>query len=785
MGRLIRLQENSENTCYKYDVLDNLTEVRQNATVSGGVCTGGQTRTFAYDALSRLTSAANPESGTTSYTYDGNGNVLTETDGRGGTVTHTYDALNRITRTVYSGGGTGFDATPDVTYGYDAAGAMEDCKNKGRLTSVTSSVSTTSYGCYDALGRVKESAQTTSGDAARAFSYEYNAGGTVQTQTYPSGLKVAYQYDAAGRPKTVGKTTVGAEDYASGIGYAAHGGVKALKLGNGLYESRGYNARLQPTAIRLGTTAGGAQKLSLAFAYGTTANNGNVLSQTIGREGLSGTLTQYYRYDGANRLGLASEGGTAPTGDTCPTSAVWCRDYTYDAYGNRAVTGVRGHTLPTGTPTATSAFSTTTNRIAAGTYDGAGNLLSLAGVGALSYDGENRLTSYDNNVASLQEQGAYAYDGLGQRVKRTTTIGGTSETTVYVYDAFGRLAAEYSSVAPVVGAGGTFYRTEDHLGSTRLVTKQDKSVVECRDFFPFGERIASGLNGRSLTCYGGTGDAVKQQFTGKERDVESSLDYFGARYYSARLGRFTGVDPANAGAVPSVPQSWNGYAYAINNPLAFIDPTGLFWIRSGDGSVTWTDECANDPNCFDTLAVANEEGITVYGSESEWDVMQYGVNEAGLIDARKLGSHSDSSFTVKEDNLGEDFLSPTAAAALFNATAETNLEFPGSPRVVMTAGSTATGGSAIKRRTHGDGVNIDIRYMDSRGYSLQGDSASENADIGRMKFLFDVFSRQNAGLGSALTGTPTRFGFEPYNPAGQRRHRDHVHFQRTYPSLRR
>ncbi len=333
LGRLIRLRENSVDTCYEYDVVDNLTKVLQKATVSGGVCTGGQTRTFAYDALSRLTSAANPESGTTSYTYDGNGNVLTERDGRGGTATHSYDGLNRIKTTVYSGGGTGFDATSDVTYAYDA-GATESCKNKGRLTSVNTSVSTTSYGCYDALGRVKESAQTTSGDAARAFSYEYNADGTLKTQTYPSGLKVAYGYDAAGRLKTVGKNTVGATDYASGIveaeidkgiGYAPHGGMKALKLGNGLYESRGYNARLQPTAIRLGTTAGSTEKLSLGLSYGTTSNNGNLLSQTITRPGF--TVTQNYRYDGANRLGLVAEGGTAPTGDACPTSAVWRRGY--------------------------------------------------------------------------------------------------------------------------------------------------------------------------------------------------------------------------------------------------------------------------------------------------------------------------------------------------------------------------------------------------------------------------------------------------------------------------
>ncbi len=595
LGRLARVEENSVHTCYEYDVLGNLTKVRQGATVSGSACTGGQARTFVYDALSRLTSAANPESGTVSYTYDGAGNVLTERDGRGGVATHAYDVLNRITETVYSGGGTGFDATPDVTYVYDA-GATTNCKNKGRLTSVSTSVSTTSYGCYDAFGQVKASTQTTSGDAARAFAYAYNADGTLKTQTYPSGLVVAYEYDAAGRPKKVGKTTVGETDYAEGIveeingkeidrgiEYAAHGGVKTLRLGNGLYESRGYNARLQPTAIRLGTEAGGSQKLSLAFAYGTMANNGNVLSQTIAL--LEGSaVTQRYRYDGANRLGLAAEGGTAPTGDACPTDAVWCRDYSYDAYGNRAVTGTRGHT-PAATPTATSAYSATTNRITAGSYDGAGNLLSLAGVGALSYDAENRLTAYDNNIISLEERAAYAYDGLGQRVKRTTTIRGASETTVYVYDAMGRLAAEYSSVAPVAGTGGTFYRTEDHLGSTRAVTKQDQTVAECRDFFPFGERIGSGLNGRSADCYGGTGDALAQQFTGKERDKESSLDYFGARYYSARLGRFVSPDAPFADQFALAPQSWSLYGYVRNNPLRFLDPTGYRCVKTDDGSV--------------------------------------------------------------------------------------------------------------------------------------------------------------------------------------------------------
>jgi RHS repeat-associated protein len=62
--------------------------------------------------------------------------------------------------------------------------------------------------------------------------------------------------------------------------------------------------------------------------------------------------------------------------------------------------------------------------------------------------------------------------------------------------------------------------------------------------------------------------------TSKERDSESALDYYGARYCSSAQGRFTSVDPGNAGAMHEDPQSWNGYSYGRDNPLIYIDPTG-------------------------------------------------------------------------------------------------------------------------------------------------------------------------------------------------------------------
>jgi RHS repeat-associated protein len=65
-----------------------------------------------------------------------------------------------------------------------------------------------------------------------------------------------------------------------------------------------------------------------------------------------------------------------------------------------------------------------------------------------------------------------------------------------------------------------------------------------------------------------------QKFTGKERDAETGLDYFGARYYGSALGRFTSPDEVFWGQHKEDPQSWNLYSYAGNNPLRYTDPDG-------------------------------------------------------------------------------------------------------------------------------------------------------------------------------------------------------------------
>jgi len=69
------------------------------------------------------------------------------------------------------------------------------------------------------------------------------------------------------------------------------------------------------------------------------------------------------------------------------------------------------------------------------------------------------------------------------------------------------------------------------------------------------------------------------RYTDKERDTESGLDYFGARYYGSNMGRMMSPDPL--GGDMTNPQSLNRYAYVLNNPLRYTDPTGMYVCKDG------------------------------------------------------------------------------------------------------------------------------------------------------------------------------------------------------------
>jgi RHS repeat-associated protein len=176
-----------------------------------------------------------------------------------------------------------------------------------------------------------------------------------------------------------------------------------------------------------------------------------------------------------------------------------------------------------------------------------------------------------------------------------------------VYDATGQLAAEYAT--GVAQDSGTTYLTADHLGSTRLVTDGGGNPVHRFDYMPFGEDL-SGFGNRNLIASYNMSAVPTEKFTGKERDAESGLDYFGARYFSGAMGRFTSPDPKVMTARHlTSPQKWNKYAYVQNNPLAMVDPNGeddyyVFRPTATSTNVHWA--------AIQSTATRNGDQVSIY-----------------------------------------------------------------------------------------------------------------------------------------------------------------------------
>jgi RHS repeat-associated protein len=610
---------NPNVTLYSYDALGNLLCVEQHGNATGSGCSAPpssdatspwRVRRFTYDSLSRLLTAKNPESGTITYSYDADGNVLQKTSPApnqpsGSTLTQTisycYDALNRVTGKAYSAqacqNGQLPTGTAAATYTYD-----QGTNGIGQRTAMTDASGSSSWS-YDALGRMLAWHRAI-GTFTETIGYSYNLDNSLAGITYPSGAVISYAPDAAGRP-------VSAVDTGSNINYVTSAGYDAASLPTGFISGASatfsginntftYNARLQPITIAAALSPS-QTLLSLTYDFHEyKGNNGNVWGVTNNKDA---TRSLAYAYDQLNRLTSAQNSGTDCTKTTVnPTQTeYWGNTYTYDAWGNligKSVSKCSAENLSTG--------ALVNNQLSSYSYDAAGSMVSDPSDGVtLVYDAENRIASATKSGVTT----TYTYDGDGNRVKKS----GGSAGTLYWYglpgilaesDLSGTIKSEYvffngqrvarrDEVAPT----GVYYYFSDFLKSTALITDAAGTIKSESDFYPWGGELP-------MT----SSDSNHYKFTGKERDGETNIDYFGARFYSAALGRFMTPDWSEKPVtVPyadlSDPQTLNLYSYVRNSPVARFDADGHFRTSASNA--------AEEP-CPDGTNDCNEEQVTFY-----------------------------------------------------------------------------------------------------------------------------------------------------------------------------
>ncbi len=518
LGRLTEVIEDPGGlghvTTYFYDALDNLRKVCQGWQTQ--VCQGGQTRKFAYDSLSRLIRAYNPEHDinndpnmsyndpltpevdqwSMAYKYDANGNLTEKRDARNIITSYEYDALNRNTIVNYSN----TTVNPDIVRQYDGAtngkgrpwgdyaGGYNPTDQEGEHNAIIS---------YDALGRplTRSHLFKVNGvwSVAYSVSQTYDLAGNIKTVTYPSGRTVNYSYDDAGRLTSFsGNLGDGvSRTYSTITQYHPAGMIERETFGTQtpLYHKKRYNNRFQLGDLRLSTVNDvlNRDRGALLFYHGPNAvtnndpfrndltNNGNLLKQEhyVPTAGGGEVVPQRddYTYDALNRISSVVE----PNGYT--------QNFAYDQWGNRRVTSATGVGISNYNPT----YDTSKNRINGLTYDAAGNITNDVNTGGtMTYDAENRLLT-----ATAGGGGSYTYDADGRRTRRTAA----GQTTWHVYGIGGELLAEYAAngapsapqkeygyrggqllIVAESGSGGMSFVRPDSQSSVDIAKKTDRPV---------------------------------------------------------------------------------------------------------------------------------------------------------------------------------------------------------------------------------------------------------------------------------------------------------------------
>ncbi len=456
-------------------------------------------------------------------------------------------------------------------------------------------------------------------------SVSYDALNRVKVMHYPQDVAGAHKelrphYNRAGALERV---TLDGAPYVGHIAYDAKGQRVLIAYGNGVMTRYAYDPQTfrlvrlrtepysQPDPLRYHPT--GTVLQDFAYDYDLAGNITRIRDRTPASgipNSLLGAdaLDREFGYDPLYRL-LSASGRECdrppewpwddrPRGADLTRTRAYTEQYHYDPVGNierlQHQNGdggfAREFTLAPGSnrlATVTIGQTPSTYR-----YDPSGNLIQENASRFFEWDYANRLRVFRTQAGAAEPSvhAHYLYDAGGQRVKKLVRKqGGQLEVTVYIDGIFehhrrvqGSATQENNSLhvldnqsrIALVRVGDPFsddstpavkYHLGDHLGSSHLVIGSSGGWTNREEYTPYGE-----------TSFGSFA-RKRYRFTGKEKDEESGLYYFGARYYSPSLGRWFNCDPAG------IVDGLNIYQYVKSNPLNARDPIGLQSADNLDG----------------------------------------------------------------------------------------------------------------------------------------------------------------------------------------------------------
>jgi RHS repeat-associated protein len=647
--------ENTKRRQFEYDGLGRLTLVCEVLTSGGTSCgqnsaasgyktsyaystpTGGgskmvatqgaQTRTYVYDALGRLTSENNPESGTTTYYYDNipsqcyqsgineTGVLAGVVNNDGSTVCPETDSLGRVILLLGSNGSnlcrrflfdtstTGLLAQPTGYSGSNLKGKVVEAEtdNSCAWPIPAGSVLSDEWFSYDNAGRVTDVWEMTPHSAGYYHTTAaYWANNAVQSLTgIPGYATITYGVDGEGRPTSAqqGTTKIVCDSTcsASSTIFYPNGNPHVVNIG-GTSDNDTYaydpTGRMTSFAFTVGATPN-------SMSGGLTWNQNGTLRQLAITDGFNAGGTQTCNYGTSTVMGYDDLGRLL----SANCGSVWSQSFSYDPYGNITKSGSLSWACAT-CYNSNNQYNTTLSSLIS--YDSAGRLLNDT-FHKYTWDVYGHLSTIGGATGTITcgaSGTCLTYDAFGRMVEKNVS----GNYTEILYSPVGKTAimqgqTTTSAYFPLP-AGETVYETgatggaryfwhKDWLGTVRLAsTLINRTVAYDRAFGPFGERYDN---------FGGT---QSSDFTGDTSDTISDLFDTENREYHANQGRWISPDPAGLQAVdPSNPQSWNRYVYALNNPLRYTDPIGLYcqWAdgtrddEPSDGGATY-EECVGDPN---------------------------------------------------------------------------------------------------------------------------------------------------------------------------------------------